>query len=247
MPADTVKNTPAFLPTEDGEFNGNAPMDDNMPIAATDDRDVDWVDVTGWGVFKGHAIPVDVARHIAEKINLYRAFRKEEVTLNTVNEGGTNDENLEKVCRDVPKKQNIGAPVLRVKALEWVDKSIALMEYHADCDDDGRWRYSVSGKDGTYALKRYGVECGSYPSIDSAQAAAQADHESRVLSLIDADHDQSRRAPDPVRDKLVEALEGLVALNNDHSPFGGEFYQDRLDRAWDRARAALSLAKGEKA
>ncbi len=65
-----------FLAAEDGEFNGNAPVDDNMPIAATDDRDVDWIDVTGWGVFKGHAVPVDVARHIAEKINLYASARR---------------------------------------------------------------------------------------------------------------------------------------------------------------------------
>ena len=49
--------------------------DDRMPIAATEDRDVDYVDVTGWGVFKGHAIPVDVARFIAEKINLYHSNR----------------------------------------------------------------------------------------------------------------------------------------------------------------------------
>ncbi|MEO3997200.1 hypothetical protein [Mesorhizobium sp. CAU 1732] len=55
-------------------------VDDRIPIAATDNRDVDWVDVTGWGVFKGHAIPVDVARFIAEKINLYHAQRDHPVT-----------------------------------------------------------------------------------------------------------------------------------------------------------------------
>jgi len=49
--------------------------EDRVPIAATENRDVDWVDVTGWGVFKGHAIPVDVARYIAEKVNLYHASR----------------------------------------------------------------------------------------------------------------------------------------------------------------------------
>lgn len=48
---------------------------DRIPIAATDNREVDYVDVTGWGVFKGHAIPVAVARFIAEKINLYHAHR----------------------------------------------------------------------------------------------------------------------------------------------------------------------------
>ena len=68
--------TTQFLPAEDGEFNGNVePIDDRIPIAAIEGREVDWVDVTGWGVFKGHAIPVDVARHIAEKINFYHAYR----------------------------------------------------------------------------------------------------------------------------------------------------------------------------
>lgn len=67
-----------FLTAEDGEFNGNVPDEveaSRPPIAATDGREVDWVDVTGWGVFKGHAIPVEVARYIAEKINLYAQHR----------------------------------------------------------------------------------------------------------------------------------------------------------------------------
>ncbi len=48
---------------------------DEIPIAADENREVDWVDVTGWGVFKGHAIPVEVARYIATKINLYAKHR----------------------------------------------------------------------------------------------------------------------------------------------------------------------------
>lgn len=65
-----------FLATEDGEFNGNvAPDNDMTPVAAIEDRNVDWVDVTGWGVCDGHAIPVSVARKIAERINLYHAHR----------------------------------------------------------------------------------------------------------------------------------------------------------------------------
>ncbi|PWJ80579.1 hypothetical protein C7441_112121 [Pseudaminobacter salicylatoxidans] len=48
------ESAPQFLVTEDGEFNGNVePIDDRVPIAATDGRKVDWVDVTGWGAFKG--------------------------------------------------------------------------------------------------------------------------------------------------------------------------------------------------
>lgn len=40
--------------------------------------------------------------------------------------------------------------------------------------------------------------------------------------------------------KLREALQELMTLNDAHSPFGGEMYQDRIDRAWDNARAALT-------
>ncbi|WP_249740751.1 hypothetical protein [Agrobacterium rubi] len=47
----------------------------DAPIAALEDRDVDWVDVTGWGVLHSHAIPVSVAREIANDINLYHAHR----------------------------------------------------------------------------------------------------------------------------------------------------------------------------
>ena len=50
-------------------------VDDRLPIAATDNREVDEIDVTGWGAYKGHAIPVAVGRFIAEKISLYHAHR----------------------------------------------------------------------------------------------------------------------------------------------------------------------------
>lgn len=73
---ENVKHTPAFLPTEDGEFNGNAAsVDHHTPVAALEDRDVDWVDVTAWGAFAGHAIPVGVARRLADRINRYHAHR----------------------------------------------------------------------------------------------------------------------------------------------------------------------------
>lgn len=44
---------------------------------------------------------------------------------------------------------------------------------------------------------------------------------------------------------MAEALAELCALSDDHAPFGGEIYQDRINRAWDAARAALAKAKGE--
>lgn len=48
---------------------------DDIPLAATEDREIDWVDVTGWGAFKGHAIPVEVGQHIADKVNAYHKHR----------------------------------------------------------------------------------------------------------------------------------------------------------------------------
>jgi hypothetical protein len=46
--------------------------------------------------------------------------------------------------------------------------------------------------------------------------------------------------------ELLEALETLLALNENYSAFGGEIYRDRIDRAWDNARAVLKKARGEK-
>lgn len=39
--------------------------------------------------------------------------------------------------------------------------------------------------------------------------------------------------------ELDGALRALMELNDNHGPFGGEMYQDRIDRTWDRARATL--------
>lgn len=40
--------------------------------------------------------------------------------------------------------------------------------------------------------------------------------------------------------RLELALRYLLALNDDHGPFGGEMYQDRVNRAWDTAHQALT-------
>ena len=45
--------------------------------------------------------------------------------------------------------------------------------------------------------------------------------------------------------KAVEALGRLVALDDDYSPFGGEMFQDRVERTWQKARATLAEIKGE--
>jgi len=42
------------------------------------------------------------------------------------------------------------------------------------------------------------------------------------------------------KERLQDALSTLVLMSENHSPFGGEMYQDRVDRAWDNARAALA-------
>lgn len=39
--------------------------------------------------------------------------------------------------------------------------------------------------------------------------------------------------------ELDGALRALMELNDNHGPFGGEMYQDRIDRTWDRARSTL--------
>lgn len=44
--------------------------------------------------------------------------------------------------------------------------------------------------------------------------------------------------------KAVEALEGIIRLDEDYSPFGGEFLQDRVERTWTNARTTLAELKG---
>lgn len=43
--------------------------------------------------------------------------------------------------------------------------------------------------------------------------------------------------------KAEAALAALMHLNDNGGPFGGEIYQDRVDRAWDRARATLAAIR----
>lgn len=45
--------------------------------------------------------------------------------------------------------------------------------------------------------------------------------------------------------EMLEALRRLVNLDDNQGPFGGELYQDRIERAWDAARAAIAKATGE--
>jgi hypothetical protein len=48
---------------------GNVLRDRLAKLQAHIDGPITYVDVTGWGVWAGHAIPIPVAKYIAEKIN----------------------------------------------------------------------------------------------------------------------------------------------------------------------------------
>jgi hypothetical protein len=74
-------------------------------------------------------------------------------------------------------------------------------------------------------------------AANEAQFCADA-----VESLID-----TPLPPDAMAGKvaaLVEAAQSLMRLNDEYSPFGGEIYQDRIERTWDNLRAALAAMKG---
>ena len=78
------------------------------------------------------------------------------------------------------------------------------------------------------------------PTIEAAKAAAQADYAAHIRSTLTV-----TPAPDAGKvQALVEALDRLIALNDDYSPFGGELFQDRVDRTWRSARATLAKIKG---
>ena len=40
-------------------------------------------------------------------------------------------------------------------------------------------------------------------------------------------------------ERMREALQALVKLNDEYSPFGGEIYKDRVDATWNKARKCL--------
>ncbi len=46
--------------------------------------------------------------------------------------------------------------------------------------------------------------------------------------------------------ELYEALQAMIDLQENATPFGGEIYRDRVDRVFDQCRAALAKARGEK-
>ena len=51
---------------------------------------------------------------------------------------------------------------------------------------------------------------------------------------------------DPRVKALVDKGQALLDLNDNHSPFSGEMYRDRVDRTWDNFRAAIAQLKDNK-
>ena len=64
----------------------------------------------------------------------------------------------------------------------------------------------------------------------------------RNTALIAAAPDLHRIATEQAAEitRLRDALSMLISMSDNQSPFGGEIYQDRVDRAWDNARSALA-------
>lgn len=69
----------------------------------------------------------------------------------------------------------------------------------------------------------------------------------KALGVIDPEETQSNAtiiaiAPTLAAEvvRLRGVLSALLDLNDNYSPFGGEMYQDRIDRTWETARQALS-------
>ena len=77
-------------------------------------------------------------------------------------------------------------------------------------------------------------------------------HQRHIATQVDMAFQAGWSAADRIealtaeRAKAVEALRELVQLNDDYSPFGGEMFQDRINRTWDRARAIIAEIEGEK-
>jgi len=70
---------------------------------------------------------------------------------------------------------------------------------------------------------------GEPPNYANAQLIAAAPDLHRIATELAAENK-----------RLRDALSMLISMSDNQSPFGGEIYQDRVDRAWDNARSALA-------
>ena len=99
--------------------------------------------------------------------------------------------------------------------------------YHiADCDPTNAPLASID-RDAPYTYEQV--------KANTQFIALTANHAAAVAQAYkDAMQDNAR---------LRAALVQLITLNDNQGPFGGEIYQDKVDRAWDRARAALEESR----
>lgn len=124
----------------------------------------------------------------------------------------------------------------------------------------GPWAWESHGRDDTFGVgllldENDQPQSGRQPSglmvvadpvaieVASAPAAAHIARMSpdtirAIAARIASEKARADRA-EAENKRLRDVLQNLLSLNDNHGPFGGEIYQDRIDRAWDRARAAL--------
>ena len=84
-----------------------------------------------------------------------------------------------------------------------------------------------------------GVAWNEYPIVQRQSAGG--------FQVVDADKERATADARLIAaaPELLEALQALMIINDEGGPFGGEIYLDRVDRAWDNARAAIAKARGE--
>lgn len=140
----------------------------------------------------------------------------------------------------------LSAAHVAVKPLEWVDfhdrgaKAQAWNDanYMIQKWIDGRWEISASYPG--YSTSIYGVDR-FHPTLASAKAAAQADHEARIRSALTA-----APAPDPAQiraDAMREAARTVWSeYDEKDASYWGESHGDIARR--EKARAILAKLKG---
>ena len=96
-------------------------------------------------------------------------------------------------------------------------------------------------------LQRYRSDWSPHPRDKTSRYIADANSaksEDDYVEYVRADIlAQTLAANAALMVRLHEAqkvLSVLLELNDNHAPFGGEIYHDRIDRAWDNARAYLA-------
>lgn len=126
---------------------------------------------------------------------------------------------------------------LRVKPLEWrAEPGISEMEIAREPFGDAAYGVGISAQNARlFGLFRGYEFLGDYPDRSSAKAAAQADYERRVLSVVEFR---------PAFPALVEALKAAkVVINMMERPNGmGDEVNAALDARLAKIDAALSAA-----